>query len=79
VEELNDQTKTRPILEAGRDYLRTYREFVELIPDNESLLPIWRSYDGLMVLFVQSVILFQSLGIKLREDWFAPDVATKHQ
>jgi hypothetical protein len=43
------------------------------------VLPIWRNYDGLMVLFVQGVILSQSLGIKLVGDWFAPDVATKHQ
>ena len=43
------------------------------------VLPIWRSYDGLMVLFVQSVVLPQSLGIKLEGDWFVPDVATKHQ
>ena len=35
MEELNDQTKTRPILEAGQDYPRTYREFVKWFPDNE--------------------------------------------
>jgi transposase-like protein len=38
VDALRDQTKTRPILEAGRDYPRTYREFVEWFPDEESCL-----------------------------------------
>jgi hypothetical protein len=32
------------------------------------VLPIWRSYDGLMVLFAQGKILFQGLGIKLGGD-----------
>lgn len=35
---LRDQTKARPILEAGRDYPRTYREFVEWFPDEESCI-----------------------------------------
>jgi len=43
------------------------------------VLPIWKNYDGLMVLFVRGVILSQSLGTKLVGDWFVPDVATKHQ
>ena len=43
------------------------------------VLPIWRSYAGLMDLSVQSVMLSQSRGIKLGGDWFAPDVAIKHQ
>ena len=33
---LRDQTKTWPSLEAGSDYPRTYREFVEWFPDEES-------------------------------------------
>lgn len=38
VKELDNQTKTRQTLEAGRDYPRTYREFVEWFPDNESCI-----------------------------------------
>lgn len=38
VEDLRDETKTRPILKAGRDYPRTYREFVEWFRDNESCI-----------------------------------------
>ena len=40
--------------------------------------PILRSYAGRMVLSAQHVALFQSRGIKLGGDWFAPDVVTKH-
>jgi hypothetical protein len=40
--------------------------------------PILRSYAGRMVLSAQHVALFQSRGIKLGGDWFAPGVATKH-
>ncbi len=36
VNELDHQTKTRPVLEAGRDYSRTYRYFVKWFPDNDS-------------------------------------------
>ena len=42
------------------------------------VLPIWRSYAGLMVLSAQHVVQFQSRGIKLGGDWFVPGVATKH-
>lgn len=42
------------------------------------VLPIWKSCAGLMVLSAQHVALFQSRGIKLGGDWFAPDVVTKH-
>jgi transposase-like protein len=38
VENLQNQTKTLPILEAGRDYPRIYREFVEWFPDDESCI-----------------------------------------
>jgi len=38
VEDLRDQTKSRPILEAGRDYPRIYREFVEWFPDEVSCI-----------------------------------------
>jgi len=38
VENLQNQTKTKPILEAGRDYPRIYREFVEWFPNNESCI-----------------------------------------
>ena len=38
MKDLQDQTKTRPILEAGRDYPRTYQEFVEWFPDEESCI-----------------------------------------
>jgi hypothetical protein len=31
-----------------------------------------------MVLSAQHVVQFQSRGIKLGGDWFAPDVVTKH-
>lgn len=35
MENLQNQTKTKPILEAVGDYPRNYREFVEWFPDNE--------------------------------------------
>ncbi|TXL16725.1 hypothetical protein BMR03_16315 [Methylococcaceae bacterium HT2] len=38
VKELSDQSKKKPALEAGRDYPRIYREFVEWFPDNESCI-----------------------------------------
>ena len=38
MEDLRDQTKSRLILEAGRDYPRIYREFVEWFPDEESCI-----------------------------------------
>jgi transposase-like protein len=38
VKDLRDQTKTRPVLEVGRDYPRIYREFVEWFPDEESCI-----------------------------------------
>lgn len=38
MKELSDQSKKKPALEAGRDYPRIYREFVEWFPDNESCL-----------------------------------------
>lgn len=40
--------------------------------------PILGSYVGRMVLSAQHVALYQSRGIKLGGDWFAPDVVTKH-
>ena len=38
MEDLRDQTKSRLILEAGRDYPGIYREFVEWFPDEESCI-----------------------------------------
>lgn len=38
VKDLRDKTKTSLPLEAGKDYPRTYREFVEWFPDEESCI-----------------------------------------
>lgn len=38
MEDLRDQTKLQPTLEAGRDYPRIYREFVAWFPDEESCI-----------------------------------------
>lgn len=38
VEQFNDEASIPQVLEAGRDYPRLYREFVEWFPDNESCL-----------------------------------------
>jgi hypothetical protein len=40
--------------------------------------PTLESYVGRMVLSAQHAALYQSRGIKLGGDWFAPDVVTKH-
>ena len=80
MKELDNQTKTRQTLEAGRDYPRTYREFVEWFPDNESCIAFLvklRWPNGFICPGCSS--LSRSLGIKLEGDWFALDVATKHQ
>jgi hypothetical protein len=47
-------------------------------PTRTPVLPIWKNCAGRMVSSAQHVALFQSRGIKLGGDWFAPDVVTKH-
>ena len=36
----NDKVAKQPLLVAGRDYPRTYREFVEMFPDDEACAPV---------------------------------------